>query len=108
MRGKRPETPHDQKRSLAPLDTVTILASVRKTGRLVIAHEAVKTSGPGAEVAAPVSEQALDALKAPIRRVANPGAPVPFSPALHPVILPDADDIVAAVRAVCAGRRAQP
>jgi pyruvate/2-oxoglutarate/acetoin dehydrogenase E1 component/TPP-dependent pyruvate/acetoin dehydrogenase alpha subunit len=92
-------------RSLAPIDTDTILASVRKTGRLVIAHEAVKTSGPGAEIAALVSEQALDALKAPIRRVANPGLPVAFSPAFHPVILPDTDDIVAAVQAVVASQR---
>jgi pyruvate dehydrogenase E1 component beta subunit len=91
-------------RSLAPLDTDTILTSVRKTGRLVIAHEAVKASGPGAEIAALVSEQALGALKAPIRRVANPGAPVAFSPAYHPVILPDTDDIVAAIKAVCNGR----
>jgi pyruvate dehydrogenase E1 component beta subunit len=87
-------------RTLSPLDSDTILASVRKTGRLVIAHEAVKTSGPGAEIAALVAEQALGALKAPVRRVANPGAPVAFGPAYHPVILPDMDDIVAAVRAV--------
>ncbi|MBI5877297.1 MAG: dehydrogenase E1 component subunit alpha/beta [Chloroflexi bacterium] len=87
-------------RSLAPLDTDAILASVRKTGRLVIAHEAVKTAGPGAEIAALVAENAMAALKAPIRRVANPGVPVPFSPAFHPVVLPDTDDIVAAVHAV--------
>jgi pyruvate dehydrogenase E1 component beta subunit len=76
------------------------LASVRKTGRLVIVHEAVKTAGPGAEIAALVAEHALDALKAPIQRVANPGAPVPFSPALYPAVLPDAASIVAAVRRV--------
>ncbi|MCW5854131.1 MAG: dehydrogenase E1 component subunit alpha/beta, partial [Anaerolineae bacterium] len=77
-------------RTLAPLDEAAILASVRKTGRLVVAHEAVKTAGPGAEIAALVAEHALPALKAPIRRVANPGAPVPFSPALHPAVLPGA------------------
>lgn len=89
-------------RTLAPLDEAALLASVRKTGRLVVAHEAVKTAGPGAEIAALVAEHALRDLKASIRRVANPGVPVPFSPTLHPAVLPGVADVVAAVRAVMA------
>jgi len=87
-------------RTLSPLDLETILNSVKKTGRLVVAHEAVKFCGFGAEVAAAVAEEALDYLDAPIRRVGAPFTPIPFSPSLEKEYLPDREDIVRAVREV--------
>ncbi len=87
-------------RSLYPLDTETILNSVRKTHRLVVVHEEVKFCGSGAEIAALVAEEAFDYLDAPILRVAAPFTPVPFSPALEKEFIPDTAKIVAAVKTV--------
>jgi pyruvate dehydrogenase E1 component beta subunit len=84
-------------RTLLPLDMDTILKSVRKTHRVVIAHEAVKFCGFGAEIAAQVTEAAFDALEAPPLRVAAPFCPVPFSAPLEKAYLPNAQDIVDAV-----------
>lgn len=84
-------------RTLQPLDMETILNSLKKTHRLVIVHEAVKFAGLGAEIAATVAEEALDYLDAPIKRVAAPFTPVPFSPALEDAYIPNKDKIVAAV-----------
>jgi pyruvate dehydrogenase E1 component beta subunit len=84
-------------RSLYPLDLDKIAASVRKTSRLVIVHEAVQTGGTGAELAARVQEAALDYLDSPIIRVGAPFTPVPFSPALEKEFLPTKDAIVKAV-----------
>ena len=85
-------------RTVQPLDTDTILASVKKTHALVIAREAVGFAGPGAEIAAQVAEKAFDYLDAPITRVAAPFCPVPFSPPLEQAFIPGAQDIVKAVR----------
>ncbi|MGH7324411.1 MAG: alpha-ketoacid dehydrogenase subunit alpha/beta [Candidatus Rokuibacteriota bacterium] len=85
-------------RTLAPLDEETILASVGKTGRLVIAHEAVKRGGFGAEVAALVSEKAIDCLDAPIVRVAARPVPMPYNDALERATIPTQQDIAAAIR----------
>jgi 2-oxoisovalerate dehydrogenase E1 component len=85
-------------RTLAPLDEETILGSVAKTGRLVIAHEAVKHGGFGAEVAALVSEKALDTLDAPIMRVAARHVPMPYNDALERATIPSQQDIAEAVR----------
>ena len=86
-------------RTLVPFDREAVVASVSKTGRLVIAHEAVRRGGFGAEVAAVVADSdAFDHLLAPIARVANPGVPVAHGSALHALALPGPDDIVAAVR----------
>jgi pyruvate dehydrogenase E1 component beta subunit len=87
-------------RTLSPLDHETILASVARTHRLVIAHDAVKPFGFGAEIAAIVAEEALHELDAPIRRVAAPWAPVPFSPVLEGAYYPQAAQIQAALRSV--------
>jgi pyruvate/2-oxoglutarate/acetoin dehydrogenase E1 component len=76
-----------------------VLASVRKTGRLVVAHEAVVPGGYGAELVAQVQRAAFDYLDAPIERVGAPFAPVPASPALEAAFLPGRAQIVAAVRA---------
>ncbi len=88
-------------RTLVPLDTKTIVASVRKTGRLVIAEPAHRTCGAAAEIAAIVAEEAFDALRAPIKRVTAPNMQIPFSPALEGGFYPTAEKIVAAARSVC-------
>jgi pyruvate dehydrogenase E1 component beta subunit len=85
-------------RTLVPLDLATIVRSVERTGRLVVAHEAVGHGGFGAEIAAQVQAAAFDYLDAPVMRVAAPFAPIPFSPPLEDAYLPGADEIVAAVR----------
>jgi pyruvate/2-oxoglutarate/acetoin dehydrogenase E1 component len=88
-------------RTLVPFDRQTVVASVCKTGRLVIVQEAVRRGGFGAEIAATVVEsEAFGYLQAPIVRVANPGVPVPHSKALHKLALPDKEAVVAAVRRV--------
>ena len=88
-------------RTLVPLDLDTIVESVRKTGRLVIAHEAVEHGGVGAEIAAQVQSAAFDHLDAPVVRVGAPFAPIPFSPPLEDAWLPGIDAVVAAVQEVC-------
>jgi pyruvate/2-oxoglutarate/acetoin dehydrogenase E1 component len=85
-------------RTLVPLDEETVLASVRKTGRLVIAHEATRTGGFGGEVAAVVAEKAFAHLRAPILRVASLDAPIPQNRGLAARILMSEDDIVRAAR----------
>lgn len=83
-------------RTLKPLDEATILRSVRKTGRLVVVHEAAAPCGVGAEVAAIVSEQAFDALKSPVRRLTGPDAPAPSSWVLEQAGVPQPEAIVRA------------
>jgi pyruvate/2-oxoglutarate/acetoin dehydrogenase E1 component len=89
-------------RTLVPLDLDSIVRSVRRTGRLVVVHEAVEQGGFGAEIAAQVQRAAFDFLDAPVERVGAPFAPVPFSAPLEDAYLPGADEIVAAVRAAAA------
>jgi pyruvate dehydrogenase E1 component beta subunit len=89
-------------RSIQPLDEETILESVRKTGRLVIAHEAPVRGGFGGEIAAVVANQALGYLDAPIQRVGAPWSPVPFSPPLEDAWIPGVQAIVGAAREVSA------
>lgn len=85
-------------RTLSPLDIDTVVASVRKTNRVVVAHEAVRFGGFGAEVAAQIQEQAFDYLDAPVGRIAAPFSPVPFTPALENIYLPNDTTIAAAIR----------
>ena len=87
-------------RTLVPLDLETIVASVRKTNRLVVAHEAVRQGGFGAEIAASVQHAAFDDLDAPIERVGAPFTPVPLSPPLEDDYLPGAEEVHAAALAV--------
>jgi len=87
-------------RSIQPLDTACVVASVRRTGRLVTAHEAWVTGGLGAEIAAAVSETCPDALRAPVARVGTAPVPTP-SGKVRPLALPNTERIVAAVRGVC-------
>ncbi len=85
-------------RTLKPLDEAAILASVRKTGRLVVVHEASRICGIGAEVAALVAEHAHASLRAPVLRLTGPDAPVAASWPLEQAFVPQADAVVAAVR----------
>jgi 2-oxoisovalerate dehydrogenase E1 component len=85
-------------RTVAPLDTETILASVRKTGRLLIVDEAFGPFGLGAEVAARVADVGFDDLDAPIRRLNGLHTPTPYSPPLEAAVVPDVEAIARAVR----------
>lgn len=87
-------------RTLTPLDKQTIITSVKKTGRIVIVSEDCKTAGVSAEIAAIVAEEALDYLDAPIKRVAEPDTPIPFSPPLEQFVIPDEKAIIQAVKEV--------
>ncbi|MBU4511077.1 alpha-ketoacid dehydrogenase subunit beta [bacterium] len=85
-------------RTLVPFDKETILNSLNKTKRLVIVHEAVRTSGFGAEIAATIGEEGFDFLDSPIIRVTAPDTPVPFSPYLEDIYLPNEKKIVKAIK----------
>ena len=89
-------------RSLRPLDTESILASVRNTSKVLIAHEATRSCGVGAEIAAILAEDALFDLDAPIRRLTTPDVPIPFSPPLEQAVLPQLDDMKEACRELIA------
>lgn len=91
-------------RGVRPFDFDAVIASVRKTGRLVLAHEAPVVGGPGGEVAAVVAERALMFLEAPIKRVGAADVPIPQNATLEPMVMPQVSDIVAAVREVMGGR----
>jgi len=85
-------------RSVSPWDKETVLASVRKTGRAVVAHEAVKQCGVGAELSATIAEEAFSSLKAPVTRIGAPFVPIPMSPVLEDLCRTLPKDIVAAVK----------
>ncbi|MDX6581727.1 MAG: hypothetical protein QOI10_911 [Solirubrobacterales bacterium] len=80
-------------RSLCPLDTEAILASARKTGKVLVAHEATQSCGVAAEVAALVAAEAFEDLDAPVRRLTAPDVPIPFSPPLEQAVLPQLEDM---------------
>ena len=87
-------------RTIAPLDKKAIINSIKKTGRLVIVSEDCKTAGVSAEIAALVAEEALDYLDAPIKRVAEPDTPIPFSPPLEQFVIPNEKSIIKAVKEI--------
>jgi pyruvate dehydrogenase E1 component beta subunit len=87
-------------RTLQPFDTETVVASVKKTHRALVAHEAVRFGGIGAEFAAQIQEEAFDYLDAPVGRVGAPFTPVPFSPPLEKEYMPNAGKIAAEVRRI--------
>ena len=78
-------------RSLVPLDMETILESVRKTGRLLIVHEAVQDFGAGARSPPGSADELFDELRTPVRRLGAPPVPMPFSPELERSLLPGAE-----------------
>jgi pyruvate dehydrogenase E1 component beta subunit len=85
-------------RTLVPLDMATIAASVSKTHRVVIAHEAVQSGGVGAEISARIGSELFDELDAPVTRVGCPFSPIPFAPELERALLPGTPNIIRAVR----------
>ena len=87
-------------RTLVPLDKETLIRSVAKTSRVIIAHEAHRRSGPGAEIAAVLAEEAIEYLDGPIARVGARNVPLPYSPVLEDYVLPGVREIVAASESV--------
>jgi pyruvate/2-oxoglutarate/acetoin dehydrogenase E1 component len=85
-------------RTLCPLDTEAVLASARRTGKVLVAHEATRSCGIGAEVAALITEQAFEDLDAPVRRLTAEDVPIPFSPPLEQAVLPQLEQMKEACR----------
>ncbi len=85
-------------RSVQPFDTETVVNSIKKTHQTLVVHEAVQFGGFGGEITAQIQEKAFDYLDAPVMRVGAPFCPVPFSPALEQIYMPNADSIVAKVK----------
>jgi pyruvate dehydrogenase E1 component beta subunit len=85
-------------RTLQPLDEKALIASVKKTNRAVVAHEAVTRMGWGAEVAAVIQEQAFDYLDAPVARVGAKFTPIPFAPVMEEWVVPHSQDVLAAIK----------
>jgi len=85
-------------RTLAPWDKDAVLRSVEKTSKALVLHEDTLTGGFGAEIAATISEDAFEHLDAPVRRIAAPDTPVPFSPPLEKAFIPQVDDVVAGLK----------
>ena len=85
-------------RTIAPYDEATVLASVRKTGRAITLHEAVRPFGTGAEIAATIQEKAWDQLKGPVLRIGGTFSPVPFASVLEKAWIPTKPQIVAAIK----------
>src|SRR5918997_279849 len=89
-------------RTLAPMDKEAILASVKKTSKVLILHEAARTGGIGGEIAATIAEEAFEWLDAPVVRVASIDTPVPYSPPLEEYYMPQAKDVLEAARKLAA------
>ena len=85
-------------RTILPWDKEAVLASVRKTSKALVLHEDTRTGGFGAEIAATIAEEAFEDLDGPVRRIAAPDTPVPFSPALEAAFIPQVEDVVAGLR----------
>ena len=85
-------------RSVLPWDREAVLASARKTSKVLVLHEDTHTCGFGAEIAATIAEEAFEDLDAPIKRVTAPDTPVPFSPPLEQAFIPQVEDVVAGLR----------
>lgn len=86
-------------RTIAPYDEATVLASVRKTGRALTLHEAVRPFGTGAEIAANIQEKCWDTLKGPVRRIGGTFSPVPFASVLEQAWIPKKEDIIGQIKA---------
>src|SRR5438876_980632 len=85
-------------RTVMPWDKAAVLTSVRKTSKVLVLHEDTRTGGFGAEIAATVAEEAFEDLDAPVKRVAAPDTPVPFSPPLEKAYIPQVEDVTAGLR----------
>jgi 2-oxoisovalerate dehydrogenase E1 component beta subunit len=85
-------------RSVMPWDKLAVLESVRKTSKVLVLHEDTRTGGFGAEIAATIAEEAFEDLDAPVKRIAAPDTPVPFSPPLEKAFIPQVEDVVSGLR----------
>jgi pyruvate/2-oxoglutarate/acetoin dehydrogenase E1 component len=85
-------------RSVMPWDKAAVLESARKTSKVLVLHEDTRTGGFGAEIAATIAEDAFEDLDAPVKRIAAPDAPVPFSPPLEKAFIPQIEDVAAGLR----------
>src|SRR5215210_4063044 len=85
-------------RTLVPWDRTAVLESARKTSKVLVLHEDTRTGGFGAEIAATIAEDAFEHLDAPLKRIAAPDSPVPFSPPLEKAFIPQVDDVAAGLR----------
>jgi len=85
-------------RTIIPWDRDAVLRSVEKTSKVLVLHEDTRTGGFGAEIAATIAEEAFEDLDAPVKRIAAPDTPVPFSPPLEKAFIPQVDDVVAGLR----------
>jgi 2-oxoisovalerate dehydrogenase E1 component beta subunit len=85
-------------RTIIPWDREHVLASVRRTSKVLVLHEDTRTGGFGAEIAATIAEEAFEDLDGPVMRLAAPDTPVPFSPALEKAFIPQVEDVVGALR----------
>jgi 2-oxoisovalerate dehydrogenase E1 component beta subunit len=89
-------------RTIMPWDKQAVLESVRKTSKVLVLHEDNRTGGFGGEIAATIAEEAFEDLDAPVRRVAAPDTPVPFSPVLEKAFIPQVDDVARALKELIA------
>jgi 2-oxoisovalerate dehydrogenase E1 component beta subunit len=87
-------------RTLIPWDVDAVLASVRKTSKVLVLHEDTRTGGFGAEIAATIAERAFEDLDGPVKRLAAPDSPVPFSPPLEKTFIPQVEDVATEVREI--------
>jgi len=87
-------------RTVMPWDRQAVLDSVRKTSKVLVLHEDTRTGGFGAEIAATIAEEAFEDLDAPVKRIAAPDTPVPFSPPLEKAFIPQVEDVVLGLRAL--------
>ena len=85
-------------RTVMPWDKAAVLESVRKTSKVLVLHEDTRTGGFGGEIAATIGEEAFEDLDAPVKRLAAPDTPVPFSPALEKAYIPQVEDVTGALR----------
>ncbi|MFL5921664.1 MAG: alpha-ketoacid dehydrogenase subunit beta, partial [Gaiellaceae bacterium] len=89
-------------RTLVPWDKQAVLESVAKTSKALVLHEDTHTGGFGGEIAATIAEEAFEDLDGPLKRIAAPDAPVPFSPPLEKAYIPQVDDVIAGLRELAA------
>jgi pyruvate/2-oxoglutarate/acetoin dehydrogenase E1 component len=102
LAGEGVETEVLDLRTVIPWDRERVLESVRRCSKVLVLHEDTRTGGFGAEIAATIAEEAFEDLDAPVRRIAAPDTPVPFSPVLEKAYIPQVDDVVTALRELAA------
>ena len=89
-------------RTIIPWDKEAVLESVEKTSKAIVLHEDTRTGGFGAEIAATITEEAFEKLDGPVKRIAAPDSPVPFSPPLEKAFIPQVEDVVKGLRDLAA------